>query len=407
MTWEDDVLRKLRVQFQRNRQYPIYAEKQDAGGIKPDEITATSDIATVPFATTAELLDELEGDPPLGQFGRNDLVRINFTPNPRLHMMPVPATKRDIQVAVEARSASYERLGIGPDDVVQNTFSFTPVVAGMHIGETVEAIGATHLPMGPGNTDDQIHVMDAYDVTVLRAFPSFAMKLAENLDSVPEALDVVICGGEPFTAIDGYRERMKRAFDVRLAVDTYGLSEVTEVARECRYENGLHVMNDYVYAEVVDPETGDPVPNGNRGELILTHLEKEAMPVQRYRTRDLTILDEIDCECGYTGQHLPEGVMGRTDDMHKVKGMKLYPSQIALRLAGVDGVDAGNFQVVVSRPAGDTDHVKVRVGGDPEVAPSIDKLRRLITDTVHIGIDELEIVPGLDVEDAVVRTDSA
>lgn len=398
----DDIIADLQAQLERNKQYPIYRKKLRAAGLDPGDLTSLSQFEQVPLLETGELVAAVTESPPIGQFERDDIVRMNLTPNPEIGRLPVLWTANDVETVNSVGETVYGWLGVDSDDVIQNAFSFTPFVAGLQTATIAEAIGATHIPMGAGNTDDQVDVLQSYDVTVLRAFPSFAMKLADELPEPPDDLEVVVCGGEPFTAIDGYRESLKEAFGGVKAVDSYGMSEVSMVGRECQYENGLHVVNEFVYAEVVDPETGEPLPNGERGELVLTHLQKEGMPVQRYRTGDLTTLETVSCACGHEGQHLPDGVMGRTDDMHKVKGVKLYPSQAALHLAGFDGLDASNVQFVLTREGGDTDRVELRVGSDENQAPSADEIRESLSNELLITVDDIRIVADLDVEQSVL-----
>jgi len=398
----DRIIEPLRSQLERNQQYPIYEEKLAAADLDPWELDSRYRFQDVPLLETDELVEALEVDPPLGQFAHEDIVRMNLTPNPKMGRMPIPWTAADVETVKSVGETVYGWLDIGADDVLQNAFSFAPFVAGLQTAGVIEALGATHIPMGPGNTEDQVEVLQTYDVSVLRAFPSFVMKLADELDEPPESLEVVVCGGEPFTAIDGYRESVKEALGGVTAVDSYGLSEVSIVGRECQEENGLHIVNDFVYAEVVNPETHEPLPKGERGELVLTHLQKEGMPVQRYLTGDLTTLETISCSCGHDGQHLPNGVMGRTDDMHKVKGVKLYPSQAALHIAGFDALDASNVQFILKREGGDTDRVELRIGGDTDDAPPVDQIHESLADELLFSVDEITVTPGLEVDTAVV-----
>lgn len=397
-----DVLPNLQSQIERNRQYPIYSQKLQAAELDPGDLTSLKQFEQVPLLETEELVAAITESPPLGQFARDDIVRMNLTPNPELGRLPVLWTANDIKTVESVGETVYGWLDVDSNDVIQNAFSFTPFVAGLQTGTVAEAIGATHIPMGAGNSEDQIDVLQSYDVSVLRAFPSFAMKLADKLSEPPATLDVIVCGGEPFTAIDGYRESVKQAFGGITAVDSYGMSEVSIVGRECQHETGLHVVNDFVYAEVVDPESGDPIPNGERGELVLTHLKKEGMPVQRYRTGDLTTLTTVSCACGHEGQHLPNGVMGRTDDMHKVKGVKLYPSQAMLHIAGFDGLDASNAQFELTREGDDTDSVTLRIGGDERQAPAADEIRESLANELLINIDKISIEPDLEVERSII-----
>jgi phenylacetate-CoA ligase len=198
----------------------------------------------------------------------------------------------------------------------------------------------------------------------------------------------MIAGGEPFSSIEGRREQVKKAFGGDItAVDLYGLSGFNVVAMEDERENGMRILEDEVYAEVIDPETGELLPYGERGELVLTHVNRRAMPFMRFRTGDLPVLDRTDGEL-----YMPSGVFGRTGEMHRVKGLKFYPSVAVLCLAGIPGVHPLKYRFFISRPAGTTDYVKVHVQGDPKtVDPEVVKKKlavRLLFEPNEVEIIE-------------------
>ncbi|MBC7104658.1 MAG: phenylacetate--CoA ligase family protein, partial [Firmicutes bacterium] len=215
----------------------------------------------------------------------------------------------------------------------------------------------------------------------------FALKIAEAGGQGPRTL---IMAGEPFSSVSGYRERVKAAFGGAKAIDLYGLGEVIPLATECAAEAGLHVDTEFVWVEVVDPESGQPVPPGEKGELVVSHLRKEAMPLIRFRTGDLTVLEEGECPCGarYT---LSRGVFGRTDEMHKVKGVKLYPSQIGFVLAGIEGVSPRDYRVTIST-SGTVDRWTLEVQGTAR--PGLEEtIAARLKAALLIAPDEVRVVP--------------
>lgn len=307
--------------------------------------------------------------------------------------MPVVATETEIQARRERLADEYRAVGVTADDVVLNTASMTPYPFGWGVAGAAEEIGALHIPMGPGNTDEQVQVIQNQGVTTVCGFPSFVVQIAEAADEVLDGVERVVAGGEPFTAIEGYRETVRDAYggDVTV-VDGYGLSEVGGVARESRLEAGMHLDTDALFPEVIDPETGELVERGEKGELVLTHLTGRAMPVVRFRTRDVTILEKRPTK--YSEYVLPEGVFGRSDSMIKAKGVKVYPDEVFLYLAGIDGIDQENARLRVARPDGTTHEVTLTVAGDP-AAVDEDSLRAEIESRINVGLDAFEIDPDL------------
>jgi phenylacetate-CoA ligase len=279
--------------------------------------------------------------------------------------------------------------GVTKDDLVVINSSYHLVVSG-HTGQSAFVeLGAKVLPLGPGETERQVEIINRFGATVLFGFPSYCLKLAEA--GAKGRIRVMIAGGEPFSSIEGRREQVKNAFGGNIiAADLYGLSGFNVVAMECRNENGMHILEDEVYAEVVDPETGDLLPYGERGELVLTHVNRRAMPFIRFRTGDLTVLDRVPCKCGRE-LTLPNGVFGRTGEMYRVKGLKFYPSVIVLALAGISGVHPLKYRVFISRPAGTTDYVKIKAQGDPNVVNS-EEVKKKLALRLLFEPNEVEIV---------------
>jgi phenylacetate-CoA ligase len=241
--------------------------------------------------------------------------------------------------------------GVTRDDMVQITFSYGLYTGGFGFHYGAEAIGASVIPTGTGNTEKQIMIMQDYKTTALVSTPTYAITLAERMENLgigPKGLSlrVGLFGGEPLS------EAMRREIETRLgitATDNYGLSEIIGpgVAGECEYKCGMHIFEDAFIPEIIDPLTGEQVPAGSAGELVLTTLTKEAFPMIRYRTGDITSLVYAPCECGRTMIRMTK-TMGRSDDMFIIKGVNVYPSQIKTVLAVIVGMEP-YYEIVVDR----------------------------------------------------------
>jgi phenylacetate-CoA ligase len=361
-----EVLEKLRAQISHNYTVPFYRTRMDAWGVKPDDIRSFDDFRRIPFMKREDQVASFDEGPPMGSMWDASTVLITHTPAPGIGLVPEYHTKEDIQAGAVAVAKRLSEAGVTRDDIAVINSSYHLVISG-HTGQAAFVeLGAKVLPLGPGETERQVEVINRLGATVLFGFPSYCLKLAEA--GAKGRIRVMIAGGEPFSSIDGRREQVKNAFGGDItAVDLYGLSGFNVVSMECRHESGMHLLEDEVFAEVVDPESGELLPYGERGELVLTHVNRKAMPLMRFRTGDLTVLDRVPCECGRE-LSMPKGVFGRTGEMYRVKGLKFYPSVIVLGLAGIAGVHPLKYRVFISRPTGTTDHVTMHVQGDPKVA---------------------------------------
>ena len=280
----------------------------------------------------------------------------------------VAYSRNDMAVWREVCARNLTAAGITADDLVQVSMGYGLFTGGLGWHAGCEEIGATVLPMSSGNTKRQIMMIQDLGVTVLVCTPSYAVYIAEQaeemgVDLTASDLRVGIHGAEPWS------EEMRREIRQRLGldpIDTYGLSEAVGpgLAGECTEHQGLHICEDHFLAEIIDPATGDPLPAGEYGELVITTLTKEALPVIRYRTGDITRLHTEACPCGRTGARM-EKVCGRTDDMLIVRGVNVFPSQIETVLLQVDGVQP-HYQIVVDRQRGAMDDLDLgeSVGGE-------------------------------------------
>lgn len=402
----DDVVATLRDAAAELYEHELYRAAFEEAGLEPDDIDSIETFRQLPTMDAEQLASDIKSNPPFGSLvDAGDVARCNFTPSPYMdNRMPVPATAADIERDNERLAEAYRAVGVTEDDVVLNTAGMMPYPFGWAIAGATETIGATHIPMGPGNAEEQVQVIEEYGVTVVSGFPSFALELATTAEETLDGVKIVIGGGEPFTAIEGYREDVRAAYggDVTV-VDNYGLSEVGFVGFESREEAGMHVFTDLLFPEVIDPETGELVERGEKGELVLTTIGDDSTPVLRYRTGDLTILDKRDSE--YGEYVLPEGVFGRVDSMKKVKGVKVYPDELVMYVAGVDGLDYENMEVRLTRPTGTTDHVALTVAGDPDAVDE-DAFASAVRGILNISVDELTIDPEFETDaDGVVVDD--
>ena len=319
---------------------PFYRRRFDEAGIAPGDIDSIDDVERLPFTTKEDFQEEY----PDGLFAVDwdDVARVHASSGTTGSPKIVPYTDGDLQVWREVMARSLHAAGVRPDDTVQNAYGYGLFTGGMGFHDGTEALGATVIPVGGGNTARQIDLLQDLESDVLACTPSYCLYLAEQAEErglYPRELPLstVVIGAEPFT--DPMREEIEDALDVT-AIDIYGLSEIIGpgVSVECaEAQEGLHVWEDHFYPEIVDPGTGEPLPAGEEGELVLTTLTKEALPVFRYRTGDITTLYEDECGCGRTAVRM-DNVTGRTDDLLIVRGVNVYASQIEAVMLDIDGI---------------------------------------------------------------------
>ena len=362
-------LRKLqgeRLQDLVKRAYdnvPFYKAKLDAKGVKPGDIRGIGDIAKLPFTMKAEFREQY----PFGMFAvpPREIVRIHASSGTTGKPTVVGYTRNDIDNWAECAARSLGCGGATAEDTVQVAYGYGLFTGGLGMHYGAEKLGAAALPMSSGNTEKQIMLMKDFKVTVLCCTPSYALQIAEVAKQMGEDLRQLPLksghfGAEPWT--EAMRRHIEEAFPLK-ALDIYGLSEVAGpgVANECLEQHGLHVFEDHFYPEIINPETGEPLPDGQKGELVFTCLTKEGVPLIRYRTRDITmILDEGPCPCGRTSRKIAR-LMGRTDDMLIIRGINVFPSQVEDVLVRIEGVHP-QYLIVVDRQGNlDTMEIKVEV----------------------------------------------
>lgn len=328
---------------------PAYRKKMDAIGLKPDDIHSADDLKYVPFTTR----DDLRDNYPFGMFAMpmEDVVRVHSSSGTTGKPKVVGYTRNDIDTWAELMARTISSGGAGKNDIIQNAYGYGMFTGGLGIHYGAEKIGATVIPISGGNTKRQIMIMEDFGSTMIACTPSYALYLADtakemDIDIRELPLKYGIFGAEPWT--NNLRKEIENKTGVR-ATDIYGLSEIIGpgVASECECQDGLHVFDDHFIPEIIDPVTEEVLPPGVPGELTFTSLTKEAFPILRYRTRDLSVLNVSPCPCGRT--HVRMGrITGRTDDMLIIRGVNVFPSQIESILLEIEGTEP-HYLIVVDR----------------------------------------------------------
>lgn len=328
---------------------PFYARKFE--GIDLSQIRTQEDFERLPFTDKADLREAY----PLGLAAvpRKDIVRIHSSSGTMGTPVVIPYTARDVEDWAVMFERCYRMAGVTEDDVVQITPGYGLWTAGIGFQAGCERLGAMALPMGPGNTDKQLRMMEDLGTTVLCATSSYALLLAEEIKSrgIKDRLHLRkgVIGSERW----GEKMRNEIASDLGVEFyDIYGLTEIygPGIGISCDYRNGIHMWDDYIYFEIIDPQTGETVPDGTVGELVITTLRKEGAPLIRYRTHDLTRIVPGECPCGSRFPRI-DIIVGRTDDMIKVKGCNMFPAQFDEVLATIEGASS-EYQVMIDHLMG-------------------------------------------------------
>ena len=339
---------------------PYYRKKMEAAGVAPQDIRSLADLARLPFTTK----DDLRGCFPYRAFAvpMEEVVRIHASSGTTGQATVVGYTRRDLATWSELMARLQTAAGMTTGDIVQIAFGYGFFTGGLGHHYGVETVGAAVLPVSSGRSERQIQIMKDYGSTALICTPSYGMYLAELIGKMGARGDIRLrlglFGGEAWT--DAMRQALQEHLGV-FATDNYGLSEVMGpgVSCECVEQNGLHIAEDHFLPELIDPETGVPAADeAAGGELVFTTLTKEAIPVIRYRTRDLCTVLPGACPCGRTGRRMSK-VSARSDDMLIIRGVNVYPQQIEEALLSIEGV-APHYQIVVSRE-GALDVLEVQV----------------------------------------------
>jgi phenylacetate-CoA ligase len=331
------------------RRVPFYKGKMDAAGVKPQDVQGIADITRLPFTTKDEMRDVY----PYGLLAVDlkEIVEIHTSSGTTGKPVVDAYTAGDIEVWGEAMARTLTGGGTTRHDIVQNAYGYGLFTGGLGVHYGARTIGATVIPISGGNTKRQLAILRDFKSTVLACTPSYSLFIAEaareeGLDLAKVGLKAGFFGAEPWS------ESMRTEIEEKLrllSIDIYGLTEIIGpgVAFECECQKGLHVNEDHFFPEIIDPATGAALPDGQKGELVITTLTKEGTPLLRYRTRDITYLDHSPCACGRSSVRMHR-VLGRTDDMLIIRGVNVFPSQIEEVILKVEGIEP-HYQLVVER----------------------------------------------------------
>jgi len=374
------VLRRLKATIDHvYANVPFYRKKFEENHITPNDIKSLEDLKQIPFTTKEDLRDNY----PFGMFAvpMDNVVRIHASSGTTGKPTVVGYTAKDINTWAELMARALAAGGATREDIIHNAYGYGLFTGGLGVHYGAEKLGASVIPVSGGNTKRQIIIMKDFGPTILTATPSYALHLAEVAEEMGVSFHDLkfkfgIFGAEPWS------EKMREEIEQKLnltAVDIYGLSEIMGpgVAIECHEaKKGLHIFEDHFIPEIIDPETEEVLPYGETGELVFTTITKEAFPVIRYRTRDITSLNPEPCICGRTHIRMNR-VSGRTDDMLIIRGVNVFPSQIESVLMGIDEVEP-HYQLIVDRK------------------DKLDTLTVLVEVEEHLFSDEVKVLQNLE-----------
>jgi phenylacetate-CoA ligase len=389
---QSDYLKNLVQYVYTNNK--VYRERFNTLGIKPEDIRGIDDIVKLPFTTKEDMRDNY----PYGLFSSpiEDVIELHVssgtTGNPTL----VGYTKDDIGLWSEVMARTLATAGAVPRDILQNGYGYGLFTGGLGFHYGALEMGLKIIPTSSGQTKRQLKIMEDFHPRILSCTPSYSLYMAEEarelgMDPRESSWEIGIFGAEPWSV--SMREEIEKTWNI-LAVDVFGLSEIIGpgVAQECKHKDGLHIFSDVFYPEIIDPETGKQVPDGQDGELVITTLTKQGIPLLRYRTRDIVSIDSKPCKCGRTSPRISK-IKGRTDDMIVVRGINVFPSQIEHVLMSIEGTEP-HYQLVVDRKASEMDQLEVLVEVEEKIFSDEIKVLRALEDKIK---KEIQSVLGVGV----------
>jgi phenylacetate-CoA ligase len=369
----------------------LFRQRLESRNLRPADIQSLDDLAKLPFTTKVDLRDTY----PFGLFATSlrDIVRLHASSGTTGKPIVVAYTQADVDVWTSVMVRSFATCGLHEGDIIQNAYGYGLFTGGLGAHYGAEGIGATVIPISGGNTDRQLMVMKDFGVTAICCTPTYFLHLIDRasqmgIDLKALPLRAGVFGAEPWT--QSMRKHIESVTNIQ-AFDIYGLSEIIGpgVAIECPQHDGLHIFEDHFYPEIIDPETGKVLPDGQEGELVLTTFSKFAMPMIRYRTRDITSLVPGQCPCGRSLRRMRR-IGRRSDDMLIIRGVNVYPSQIEAVLLEVEGT-LPHYQILLTRSHG-LDQIEVQVEVTPQIfsdrVGALEALAEKIMDTIErvIGI---------------------
>ena len=365
---------------------PYYKNLFDNLKLKPDDIKSLKDIEKLPFTTKSDLRDAY----PFGMFAvpEEEIIEVHTSSGTTGKPTVSGYTLKDLKIWGEVMGRALTMAGAGKKDKIQNCYGYGLFTGGLGVHYGTQAIGATVIPISAGNTQRQIEIMEDFKTSIITCTPSYALYLAEVLEK--NGVDIKnlnlkagVFGAEMWT------EEMRKTIEKRLnisALNIYGLTEIIGpgVAQECEEKNGLHIFEDHFYPEIIDPNTKETLGEGERGELVLTTLTRDGMPILRFRTKDITSLRKEKCGCGRTIVRM-ERITGRTDDMLKIRGVIVFPSQIEKALLKIEGLQP-QYQIIVTRP-GHLDELEVQVEASSNLfsdeVKHVEEVKKKIESRIH------------------------
>lgn len=339
---------------------PFYRQQFADAGVRPGSVKSLADLAQLPFTSKYDMREGF----PFGLYAvdRSEVVEVHMSSGTTGKPVVGAYTRADLALWSDVMARTLDAGGAGPGDIVQNAYGYGLFTGGVGVHYGATTLGAMVLPMSSGNTYRQLTVMQDFGTTAITCTPSYSLFLAEfarehGIDLASGPLRVGFFGAEPWS------ESMRAEIEAKLGIkayDIYGLTEIIGpgVGAECTEQDGLHIFEDHFYPEIIDPDTGEVLPVGEKGELVLTTLTRQGTPVLRYRTRDITYLIDEPCACGRTSRRIHR-LMGRTDDMLIVRGVNIFPQQVEDVLLRVDGVEP-HYRLIVDRE-GVMDSLEVEV----------------------------------------------
>ncbi|NNM71605.1 phenylacetate--CoA ligase family protein [Enterovirga aerilata] len=399
---ESYQLERLREQLGRLARSPgHYGDLFGRMGFEPEEIRELSDITALPFTHKADYVASVAAAPPHGRFvsvPMSEVRRIHFSSGTTAKPTPQFWTQRDLDRWADLYARTAHAQGVEPGDVFQCLFTYTWFVGGLGATLGYQRAGATCIPAGSQDTARQISTIFEYGTTVLCGTPSFIVHLGEEIEKrglspATSKVRAIMVGGEPGASVPATRKRIQDLWDAR-CYDFYGCLEFQPIAGECEAQSGPHIAEDFVCAEIVDPDTKAPVPDGTPGVLVVTHLDKQAGPLVRWWTGDIVVRDRSRCGCGRTHARLVGGVHGRADDMLIVRGVNVFPSAVEDVVRAIPGL-GDEYQIVVDRSVRDDatgflKGIRLRVEGSDPALPA--RLAEAIKQRLSIRA-EIELLP--------------
>lgn len=385
---------------------PYYQRRFDQEGVAPEDIQTVEDIEKLPFTSKSDLRDAY----PFGMFAvpSDDIVEVHTSSGTTGKPTVSGYTEKDIDIWSEVMARALTMAGATKKDVIQNCYGYGLFTGGLGVHYGTQKVGATVIPISAGNTQRQIEILQDFQSTIITCTPSYALYLAEILEkegvnTEDLKLKAGVFGAEMWT------EEMRNEIEKRLhvsALNIYGLTEIIGpgVAQECGVKKGLHIFDDHFYPEIIDSNTLQRLPEGEKGELVLTTLTREGMPIIRFRTKDITALRSGKCECGRTNVKM-DRITGRSDDMLKIRGVIVFPSQIERALLKIPGMEPV-YQIIITRPQ-QLDELEVNIETSPALfsdeVKHVEQVKKSIEKYIHDEIG-LRVTVNLVEPDSIPRS---